>query len=258
MADKNAEILAEAVARNAPAILSLPSAGMLRNYKSRRVGALDGGILIEAPADEAALIGELIHNQTPCGVSLRSGVMKVVFASPIRRVELGWKINDDSFVDALLLEFPTRIKASQKRSDYRVEIPRDTEISLRVWRLGPSDQLKTEPMAATEVKAEIRDLSMGGAGVTLIGQDGQMPKICVEDRLRVELKYNGQAMILEGWMRAPNAAPQGDKIVTGIQFKKLQDDLEGRQKQAQLVRIVGELQRLDLRRARVGLTRAAC
>jgi c-di-GMP-binding flagellar brake protein YcgR len=258
MADKNAEILAQAVARNLPAVLSLPSAGMLRNYKSRLVGDLEGGILVQAPENEASLIGELMRNQTPCGVSFRSGVMKVVFASPIRRVESGWRINEELSVDALLLEFPMRIKAAQKRSDYRAEIPKETDISLRIWRLGPYDLLKTEPLAATEVKAEIRDLSMGGAGVTLIGQDGQMPKICVEDRLRVELKYNGQAMILEGWMRAPNAAPQGDKIVTGIQFKKLQDDLEGRQKQAQLVRIVGELQRLDLRRARVGLTRAAC
>ena len=65
MADKNAEILAQAVARNMPAILSLPSAGMLRNYKSRLVGDLEGGILVQAPADEAALIGELIRTQTP-------------------------------------------------------------------------------------------------------------------------------------------------------------------------------------------------
>ncbi|MGD0770928.1 MAG: hypothetical protein ABSB42_22320 [Tepidisphaeraceae bacterium] len=258
MADKNAEILAQAVARNMPAILSLPSAGMLRNYKSRLVGDLEGGILVQAPADEAALIGELIRTQTPCGVSFRSGARKVAFASPIRRVERGWQINDDLFVDAVLLEFPEKIKAAQKRSDYRVEIPRDTDISLRVWRLGPSDQLKTEPSAATEVKAQIRDLSSGGAGVTLIGTDGELPKICEEDRLRVELKYGGQGLILEGWLRSPNAAPQGDKIVTGIQFKKLQDDLEGRQKMAQLVRIVGELQRAELRMARRGLSRAAC
>jgi len=258
MADNNAEILAEAVARNLPAILSLPSAGMLRNYKSRLVGDLEGGILVQAPANEAPLIGELMRNQTPCGVSFRSGVMKVVFASPVRRVELGWKINDDLFVDALLLEFPEQIKAEQKRSAYRVEIPRETEISLRVWRLGPCDLLKTEPSAATEVKAEIRDLSLGGAGVTLIGQDGESPKICAEDRLRVELKYDGQAMVLEGWMRSPNPAPRGDKIVTGIQFKKLQDDLEGRQKMAQLVRIVGELQRRALRMARLGTIKVAC
>jgi c-di-GMP-binding flagellar brake protein YcgR len=258
MADKNAQILAQAVARNMPVVLSLPSAGMLRNYKSRLVGDLEGGILVQAPADETPLIGELIRNQTPCGVSLRCGTMTVVFTSCICRVESGWKMNDGLFVDALLLEYPKQIKAAQKRADYRVEIPRDTDVFLRVWRLGPHDDLKTEPMAATEVKAEIRDLSMGGVGVRLIGQDGQLPKICLEDRLRLELKYEGQAMILEGWMRTPNTEPLVDEIVTGIQFKKLQDDLEGRQKLAQLVRIVGELQRKELRMARKGSIPVAC
>ena len=81
-----------------------------------------------------------------------------VFASPIRRVEHGWKINDELSVDAVLLEFPEQIKASQKRSDYRVEIP-----GIRTFHfgmeMGPMDQLRTEPGAATEVKAQIRDLS---------------------------------------------------------------------------------------------------
>ncbi len=257
MADKNVEILKQAVARNLPAILSLPSAGMLRNHKSRLIGDLEGGILIQAPPDEAALIGELIRNQTPCAVSLRSGVMKVVFAAPIRRLQPGWKINEGLLVDALLLDFPTQIKAAQKRSDYRVDIPPDTDISVRVWRLAARDYLKAKPSAAAEVKAQIRDLSTGGVGVTLIGKDGELPRICVEDRLRVELTYNGQPMVLEAWMRAPTAAPRGGKIVTGLQFKKLQDDLEGRHNLAQLVRIVGELQRAELRLARMGLIKIA-
>jgi hypothetical protein len=258
MADRNSEILLEAVARNLPAIVSLPSAGMLRHHKSRLVGDLEGGILVQAPAEETSLIDELIRNQTPCGVSLRIGVSKVVFTSPIRRVERGWKLNDDLAVDALLLEFPKQILAAQRRSDYRVEIPPDTDISIRVWRMSGHDQLQTEPMAATEVKAGIRDLSMGGVGVTLIGQEGQAPKICVEDRLRIELKCEGEAMILEGWMRPPNAPPQGDRIVTGIQFKKLQNDFEGRQKLAQLARIVGKLHRRELEMARTGLAKIAC
>ncbi|MGA2443362.1 MAG: hypothetical protein ABSH08_20610 [Tepidisphaeraceae bacterium] len=247
MADNNADILAEAIARNMSAVLSLPSGGMLRHYKSRLVCDLEGGILVQAPADEAALIGELIRTQTPCGVSIRTGGRKVIFASPIRRVERGRKIKDGLFVDALLLEFPKQIKRVQQRSDYRVEIPPDTDISVRVWRLGPHDQLNKQPLATMEVKAEICNLSTGGAGVMLIGKNGQAPKICMEDRLRVELKYNRQAMILEGRMRPPTAKQSNDKmVVTGIQFKKLEDDLEGRQKLDQLARIVGELQCREL------------
>jgi c-di-GMP-binding flagellar brake protein YcgR len=241
----NGSILIEAIDRNLPAILSLPSAGLVRNYKSRLVGDLDGGFLLQAPANETTLIEQLIRAQTPCAIALRSGILKLTFATTIRRFEPAWKMNSELIVDALLLEFPRRIEAAQKRHDYRVEIPHNTDIALRVWRMGPQDDLKAEPNAAAEVKAAIRDLSAGGAGVTFHGQDGQLPRVCVEDRLRVELKYNGQPMILEAQMRAPNGEPQKDKIITGIQFKKLQDDLEGRQNLAQLVRIVGELQRVE-------------
>ena len=44
MPDNNAEILIKAATRNLAAVLSLPSAGMLRNLKSRLLGEVDGGI----------------------------------------------------------------------------------------------------------------------------------------------------------------------------------------------------------------------
>jgi len=50
MADNNEEILRQAIARNLGAVLSLPSAGMLRHCKSRFLSELDGGILFESPA----------------------------------------------------------------------------------------------------------------------------------------------------------------------------------------------------------------
>jgi hypothetical protein len=247
MSATNAAILIEAINRNVPAVLSLPSAGMMRNHKSRLIGDLDGGILIQAPPGETALLHELIRDQTPCAVALRSGILKVMFATSIRRFQPDWKMNNNLIVDALLLDFPGKIEAAQKRHDYRVEIPRDTDIALRVWRLAPRDYLNAQPPAAAEVKTVIHDLSAGGVGVTFSGKDGQPPKICMEDRLRLELKYNGQPLILEGRMRAPTITPEQNKIVTGIAFKKLQENLEGRQKLAHLVRIVGELQRAERR-----------
>ena len=60
-------------------------------------------------------------------------------------------------------------------------------------------------------------------------------------------------MILEGRMRNPFAPPDGDTIITGIQFKKLENDLEGRKVMSQLTRLLGELQREEIRRMRLGL-----
>jgi c-di-GMP-binding flagellar brake protein YcgR len=257
MADNNEEMLRQAVARNLGAVLSLPSAGMLRHHKSRFLAELDGGILFEAPAGESALISELIAKRQPCGVSFRTGVHKVMFASPIIRAESGWQMNAQSVLDIVVLEFPTQIKSLQRRSNYRVEVPPDCDISVRVWRINERAYLKEPPMAVQEVKAQVRDLSTGGVGVKFLGKDNKPPLISTEDRLRVLLTYQAESLIMEGRMRAPTSKTADNSLITGIHFKKLENDLEGRKNLATLTRIVGELQRNEVRRIRLGLAKSA-
>lgn len=257
MADNNEEILRQAVARNLGAVLSLPSAGMLRHCKSRFLAELDGGILFESPVTESALITELIAKQQPCGVSFRTGVNKVMFAAPIIRAESAWHMNADSVVDAVLLQFPTQIKSIQRRSNYRVEVPPDCEMSVRVWRIGERAYLKEQPMAALEIKTVVRDLSTGGVGVRFSGKDKEPPVVGTEDRLRILMTYQNESLIMEGRMRAPTARTADNSVVTGIHFKKLENDLEGRKMLATLTRIVGELQRNEVRRIRLGLAKSA-
>jgi hypothetical protein len=257
MADNNEEIVREAIARNLGAVLSLPSAGMLRHCKSRFLAELDGGILFEAPASESALVTELIAKQQPCGVSFRTGVNKVMFAAPIIRAESAWQLNAESIVDAVLLKFPTQIKSIQRRSNYRVEVPADCEMSIRVWRISERAYLKEQPMAVAEIKAQVRDLSIGGVGVKFLPKDGHPALVSTEDRLRVLLTYQNESLIMEGRMRAPTAKMADNTIVTGIHFKKLENDLEGRKILALLTRVVGELQRSEVRRIRLGLAKSA-
>ncbi len=186
---------------------------------------------------------------------LPTAQFNLVFASPILREEKGWRLNEAMKVNGLLLEFPAEIKARQRRSNYRVEVPEDCDVSVRVWRLGDGEYLKEQPSFTKEVTAELRDLSSGGVGVKLIGKDGARPIIGPEDRLRVALTCNGQTLIMEGKMRHPAGTPRGNAIVTGIQFEKLEGDLEGRQILAHIIGVVGELQRQELRRLRLGLVK---
>lgn len=257
MSDKSAAIVNEAVARNMSAVLSLPSAGMFHNHKSRFICALEGGILLQYPAEDKALIAELSREKKPCVVSFRSGFSKVVFPAAIRRVEFGWRLNDETKVDALLLEFPTEIKVTQKRNDYRVEIPPHTDLAVRIWRLLRVEDLKFEPPAEREVTTELLDISTGGIGVRLIGSNGEKPIICTEDRLRIALTFEGEALVMGGRMRPPSVLPQGDTIITGIKFDALDGDLEGRRIGARLLRIVGDLQRRGLRMAKLGMKTSA-
>jgi c-di-GMP-binding flagellar brake protein YcgR len=257
MPDKNAEILLNAIERNTAIVLSLPSAGMSRNHKSRLLCEMEGGILIAAPPGDDVLVGDLIRKKTSCAISFNSGAFKIIFATPIRRIVESWQLNAETSVTALLLEFPAQIKATQRRSNYRVDVPPDSDVSVRVWRISSSESLKDTPVAAKEVTAQVRDISQAGIGVKLIGNDGSLPKIGTEDRLRVAIVYLGKTLVVEGKLTRAVDGSAGGSIVTGIHFKKLEGNLEGRQILSQLMRIVGELQRDELRRVRLGLVKKA-
>lgn len=249
------DTLRDAVARNAGAVVSLPSAGMLRHCKTRLLGADEEGFWIEAPAGERALVDELMAKGAPVGIAMKSSTTKVVFTTVIRQFRSKMRINKETCVDALLLVWPLQLKAVQRRSDYRVSVPRDTEVSVRAWRITEQHYLRERPLAATELEVSLRDLSVGGIGlICVLSEDG--PKIAGDQRLRIVISHNGDELVLEGRVKHVKECPNGD-LRLGIQFKKLAEDFEGRQMLATLTQIVGLLQRDEIRRRRISGPRPA-
>ena len=161
-------------------------------------------------------------------------------------------------MDALLLPFPTDILTLQRRQHFRAKVPGDFDLKARLWTIAEWAYINDNPPRAQEITCELRDLSVGGMGVRLIGKDEKPPKVTTSDRLRIQLAFDGETAILEGRMRTP-AVDQRDpsRLLTGINFKKLEANIEGRQTLALLTRIVGELQRQELHRARAAPTAAA-
>lgn len=253
MQDADNQVVHSAIARNAGIVLSLPSAGILRHHKSRFLAETPDGVWVESPPEDRALVQELIASQQPTGISFRQGAIKIVFSSPVLRHEPAYKINADVTVEAVLTRYPKEVKSIQRRNNYRVTVPTDSELRVRVWRMGPGVPVRDRPMAKQEVKATLRDISLGGIGVTLEGDGGEPPKIGEEDRLRISLKGKDNELILEGRLRYP-VCPEGSTVRGGIQFKSLDKDIDGRQILAALTRIVGELTRAELRRMRMGMT----
>lgn len=253
MQDRTHEVLKLAVTRNAGIVLSLPSAGMLRHHKSRFLGFEQGNLLIESVPTERGLIEALMQSRQPAGISFKVGHLKIMFAGAILSIRTEHRINADTAVEALALPMPTQIKAMQRRNNYRVRIADGCEIGIRVWRISAQARLRDRPQRAQEVTAELRDLSVGGAGVLLRGIGSAPPRISTEDRLRVELTYKDTPLLLEGKMRPVQGPDRANVLVTGIQFQAMEKDLDGRQTLAQVTRIVGELQREEARRTRIGL-----
>jgi c-di-GMP-binding flagellar brake protein YcgR len=256
MADGTYDMLLDAIARSAGAVVSLPAGPGLVHHKSRFLAEAPSGFWVAAPSTDHRTIAALIVSQQAAGVSFRNGHLKIVFASPVLRRDPAYRVNTAAPIDALLLSFPSEIKAVQRRTSYRVSVPPESDISARVWRIPPQAHLPARQPASNEVACEVRDLSVGGIGLTFRGAGGRPPVVSVNDRLRIELTYPAGKLLVEGRMRYPVEPVTTETVRAGIQFKMAQDSKAGRQVQAQLTRIVGELQREEVRRVRLGLCKA--
>ncbi|HWE04765.1 MAG TPA: hypothetical protein VG326_20325 [Tepidisphaeraceae bacterium] len=248
MTDPRREMLNEAVARNCAVVISLPSAGILRHYKSRFIGETPIGIWVEAEPAEHALIGELLTTQSNVGVSFKRGPEKVTFLSPLLEYDARHSINDQTTIAALLIARPAEIKTLQRRNNYRVKVFKDNVLQGKIWRVAPRAHITDRPMPSQQVTIDVRDLSLGGMGVAIRGNNGEPPKISTEDRLRIELQHGQITLLLEGRMRQPSGPQPPGEISTGIRFNEMAGDFEGRQKLSQLTRIISEMQRQEVRR----------
>ena len=253
MADDAQQQLQDAIARNTAAVLSLHSAGMLRHQKSRFLAVADGGFWMECEPHQAALIDELNRAGKPVGVSYKSGQLKTVFTAAVLDRDAEYRLNANTTCFAVKLRLPSEIKQMQRRQSYRVRVPEDFELRLEVWRIAPRWVLRDKPSSTQRIEAQLVDLSTGGLGVIFIGENGAKPLVCAEDRLRILITTNETEVLVEGAMRFPLPGKDPSRVRCGIQFKGLDADMEGRQNLATLQKIVGELQRHEARRARLGV-----
>ncbi len=248
------QILLDAIARNASAVLSLPSQGMLRHMRTRFLAANDGEFWMEADPEQRPLIDALIESGQPAGVAFKSGINKVVFTTPLLRCEAEFAINAQTRLPAVMLRFPGEVKSVQRRSNYRVRVPDDWGLTLRLWRISPQAVPRDRPVASQEIQVELYDISTGGMGVILHGKNGNPAIVSHEDRLRVQIVTESQtALVIEGRLCYPDRLT-AEVCHGGVQFKELERDLEGRHALAILSRICGELQRKEARQHWLGMS----
>jgi c-di-GMP-binding flagellar brake protein YcgR len=254
MPEVTSDILNQAIARNSAAVLSLPSAGMFRHHKSRFLNETAEGVWLESIPGERLLIEGLITDGQPCGISFKSADQRVSFTAKVLKIDPQYRINDSTSVPAVLIGKPANVKAVQRRNNYRVKVTADSTLSMRLWRIAENFYLTNKPPRAAELAISLRDISVGGAGLILLPQDGQPPKILAGERVRVAIKQGeNDEFIIEGRMRTIRPG-ENQTVYTGVQFTKLQDGVEGRQFLSELTKIVGALQLEEVRRRRLGLS----
>lgn len=247
-------VLHDAIARNGGVVLSLPTSTVVRHYKSRLLTETPDSFWSECAPGEEGLIGELIESGKPAGISFRSGEHKIMFTAPIIGYDPAHAVNTSLQVSAVCLRLPEKIVRVQRRAEYRVRVCDEEEVRIRLWRMSQQAQLHDRPATGSEITGKLINLSPGGAGVLLTGRAGKPPMITLQDRLRLELHIGEHAMLVEGIMRHPQPPPREESYRSGIQFVGLDDNLKARQTRVQLTRLIGELQRRELRLMRMGLS----
>ena len=66
-----------------------------------------------------------------------------------------------------------------------MRVPSDYELTIEIWRIAARAVLRDKPSGTQKLQAELIDISTGGVGVVFVGEGGQKPKVCEEDRLRI-------------------------------------------------------------------------
>jgi c-di-GMP-binding flagellar brake protein YcgR len=248
MFQRDADMLTQAIERNSAAVLSLPSAGMVRYYKSRFLRGIDQRVWLESVPEERMLIETLIQEGHPVEVSFKVGQRKVTFSSPIFELDSQYRFFDtQAAVPAVRMQRPAVVKPLQRRTHFRVPARESDEFSIQLWRIAEHVNLKDQPKDLCYLPATVRDLSVGGVGVIF----QKRPLLVAEQRMRVLLKHGDcEPMLLEGRSGPVRHDKTSQSYEAGIEFRTLQSTLEGRRMLTELTRIVAGLQLQEARRQR--------
>lgn len=247
----NYDSLRDAIARNSAAVLSVPSAGMVRHHKTRFLGEGPDGFWIESVSDERPVIQSLMEGDGPVGVAFKVGHNSVAFTSVIRGIDPQYKVNEATAAEALYLPFPENFRMLQRRQVYRVPLPMTHDIGLKVWHVPEHAILRDRPLAVREVQVRMTNLSVSGlAAIARVGRKGEPPRMILGERLRIVMTWQEEELLMEGRVIHAREASVKDQVAFGIQFKRLEKDIEGRQVLSKLTEIVGVQQREEIKRRR--------
>src|SRR5258706_2737446 len=236
------DLLREAISKRAAAVISLPTGDSFRHFKSRFLADGEEIFLMQSIPAEPAVLEKVLADSVNVGIAFRSGANKVIFTSRLS------PRTPAAPPDALPVKYPREVHVIQRRTSYRVSVANDSQVEVRVWRIPDHAILRDRPSAAFEIGAKLMDLSVGGLGLNL--ETTGEPVLSVDQRLRVLLHFGDEEALLDARVRHAQDMPDKAQHV-GAQFKKLENDLEGRQTQSKLSAIVAHLQRQEILRSRL-------
>jgi c-di-GMP-binding flagellar brake protein YcgR len=242
------QLLRDAIARNAGAVISLPTGNELRHHKTRLIAAEDDGFWIQLPQGARTQMGLVMERRQTVGLSVISSACKVVMSSLVLQFRAGLQLNEHISVDAALLAWPAQVAAIQRRASYRASVRLDADLPVTVWCIADDARLTDAPEDQEQREVILRNLSVDGLGLICVVYP-EVPPPGLNQRLRVRIVHAGTQLLLAARVRHVRPLPNGN-VAIGAQFEKLELTVENRPTLAALTHLVSQLQRDEIRRHR--------
>ena len=241
------EILETAIAEQVPAIMSYLSKGKWHVAKVLLTNLGASRLSVEIwPNDKPHPIN--IHIHQPVGVSLKYGYGKFVFDTTVVGLEPSPDPSRRGQSGTIILAVPDRIEIVQRRSYYRVDVPKSLKVNVLLWHRGHNhvpgtvtcgpDGLPDNSDEQNYYKGRLADISAGGAQIALdTAQKPDLRKGQFIGLTFTPMPYE-RPLIFDAQIR--NILPTADNknICLGLQIVGLEASSEGRQILERLCNVV--------------------
>jgi hypothetical protein len=246
------EILKTAIEQKVPAIMSYLSKGKWHVAKVLLTNLGANRLSTEIWPQERLYPINIQANQ-PVGVSLKYGYGKIVFDTTVTDLEPPSGQNHHGQSGMIVLAVPERVEIVQRRSYFRVDVPKSLKVNVLMWHRGLNripdialyDRDKQQENSDDSkdkrqdyYKGRLVDISAGGAQIAVdTAQKPDLRKGQFIGLTFTPMPYE-KPLILDAQIR--NILPTADdkNICLGIQIVGLEASPEGRQVLQRLCNVV--------------------
>jgi hypothetical protein len=230
-------ILQSVIEKKVPGILTYLSRGKWHVAKVQvtDIGACSLNVLLFRTKKPHPLN---IRVNQPVGLSLKYGYGKLIFETKVIALEPSC---DQVSGGTLVLEVPGRIEVVQRRSYFRVDVPKSLKVNVLVWHRGQEGRTTESGAARSEHDSDERalparywqgrlvDISAGGTQVVINAEHKQEFRSGQFIGLRFTPLPYERPLMFSGQIRNMLPTADGKNVCLGVQIVGLEASAEGRQ-----------------------------
>lgn len=229
------EILQTAIDKQVPAIMSFLSRRRWHVNKVVFVGLEGNKLSARLQVRRKPHPPVNIRLNQPVGISLKYEYGKYIFETKVISLETA---SSDEDGGTIVLELPGRIEIIQRRSYFRVNVPKSLRVNALLWCCSQQQDCISQIPPEKYWQGKLVDVSAGGAAVAV--ESAQLPQLRRGQVVGVRftpIPYE-TPLVLNAQIRNVLPTADGKSACVGLQIIGLEASLEGRQVIQQLCRVV--------------------